>query len=51
MTKPTYYFNRFNNLFNGLAIFGFLLCAGNKSTQSKDIDRAIKYWQEYLHND
>lgn len=28
-----------------------LLCAGNKSTQSKDIDRAIKYWQEYLHND
>ncbi|MCP3679266.1 MAG: type II toxin-antitoxin system RelE/ParE family toxin [Gammaproteobacteria bacterium] len=25
-----------------------LLCGGNKSTQKKDIKRAIEYWQSYL---
>ncbi|MFI4938659.1 MAG: type II toxin-antitoxin system RelE/ParE family toxin [Candidatus Berkiellales bacterium] len=25
-----------------------LLCGGDKSTQEKDIKKAIKYWEEYL---
>lgn len=27
-----------------------LLCAGSKSTQSKDIGKARKYWREYLND-
>jgi putative addiction module killer protein len=26
-----------------------LLCAGDKSTQQKDIDKARKYWENYLN--
>ena len=25
-----------------------LLCGGDKSTQEKDIKKAIKYWEDYL---
>lgn len=28
-----------------------LLCGGDKSTQQKDIDAAMTYWQEYQSND
>jgi putative addiction module killer protein len=27
-----------------------LLCGGDKSSQSKDIEKAKKYWQEYLND-
>ncbi|MGK0299089.1 MAG: putative addiction module killer protein [Gammaproteobacteria bacterium] len=27
-----------------------LLCAGDKSTQQKDIQKALKYWNEYKDN-
>lgn len=28
-----------------------LLLGGNKRSQTSDIDKAVRYWQEYLHHD